>query len=91
MNSIEACMKKMLVLGALVIGLAFAGETVALAQCCAAPVAPVCRTPYYGPNYGYYHPHRRYVRQAYVRPVYHNRYGFQPYAPRPRVTFGVNY
>jgi hypothetical protein len=79
-------MKKMLVLGALVLGLAFAGGTIANAQCYPAPVATFRCAPYYG--YHYY-PRHRIVRQAYLRPAYH--YGYRPYAPRPRVAIGVGF
>jgi hypothetical protein len=67
-------MKKMLVLGALVLGLAFAGETIAKAQCYPTPVVEVCRAP----SYGYRHPYHRVVRQAYFRPAYYHHYGYRP-------------
>ena len=78
-------MKKMLVLSALVLGLAFGGGTIANAQCYSAPVVTVYRAPYVG----YQHPCHRIVRQAYFRPAYY--YGCQTYAPRSRIVFGVGY
>jgi len=67
-------MKKMLVLGALVLGLAFAGETIAKAQCYPTPVVEVCRAP----SYGYRHPYHRVVGPAYFRPAYKPNYGLRP-------------
>ena len=78
-------MKKMLVLSALALGLVFAGETIANAQCYSAPVATVYRAPYVG----YQHPRHRIVRQAYYRPAYY--YGCRTYATGPRIVFGVGY
>lgn len=80
-------MKKLLVLSALVLGLAFAGQTIASAQCYyPAPAASV----YYAPYYGYHH-HRHVVRRVYVRPTHYNHYGYRPYAPQARIAFGVGY
>ncbi len=79
-------MKKMLVLGALVLGLAFAGGTIANAQCYPARVATVrC-----APSYGYhYYPRHRGMRQSYLRPT--DCYVYRTYAPRPRVAIGVGF
>ena len=80
-------MKKMLALGALVLGFAFAGETIANAQCYyPAPAA----TAYYAPRYGYNH-HRHVVRRVYVRPTYYGHYGNRPYNYQPRVAIGVGF
>lgn len=70
---IEVVMKKLLCLGALMLGVAFAGASFAQAQC----YEPVYVGVYRAPNYGYYHPRHRVVRQAWIRPAY---YGYRPYA-----------
>ena len=78
-------MKKLLVLSALALALAFAGGTIANAQCYPARVSTV----YHAPYVGYQHPHPRIVRQAYYRPAYY--YGYRAYVARPRVVYGCGY
>jgi hypothetical protein len=80
-------MKKMLVLGALALGLAFAGETIAKADCYPATNVGWGQPVYYG----YRYPHRRVVRRIYVRPTYYNHYGYRAYDYRPRVAIGVGF
>jgi len=67
-------MKKLICLGALALGVAFAGENLAQAQCNEPVYVGVYRAPYYG----YYHLRHRVVRQAWFRPAY--PYGYRAYA-----------
>ena len=66
-------MKKLLCLGALMLGVAFAGAEIAQAQCYQPSYVGVYRAPYCG----YYHPRHRVVRQVWFRPAY--PYGYRPY------------